>query len=384
MTSRAATSGPGRVALVHDYLTQYGGAEAVLEALHALWPGAPVFTTLYDAPLMRRLGFRVPSSAIYPLLPRAFRLPGRAAKVWTPIYPLVFRRLDLGGFDTVISSTSFAAHQVQVPPGAVHVAYCHSPPRFLYGLSSEVDHARLRARVPGLGAAYRLLRELDRQAARRVTAFVANSEVVRRRILRFYGRDARVIYPPVPTRAFAGARLDAGADYFFTWSRLVASKRIDIIVEAANRGRLPLLVAGDGPEEARLRAMAGPTVAFAGRPARATLLRLIERCRAVVFAAEEDFGMVPVEAMAAGKPVVAYGAGGARETVVPGVTGEWFPVQTPEALLSALRAFDPRRYDPLQCRSRAAAFDQDMFMEHMARFVEAVSRHGVATSGRFE
>ena len=263
---------------------------------------------------------------------------GRAAKTWTPFYPLVFRRLDLRGFHTVISSTSFAAHHVRVAPGARHIAYCHSPPRFLYGLTTEVDHARLRTRVPGMAALYRLLRRLDQQAAHDVTIFVANSEVVRQRIQDFYGRSAMVIYPPVDTQAFASTRPAAGSDYFLTWSRLVASKRIDVIIEAATRGRVPLVVAGEGPQERQLRAIAGPTVRFVGRPSRSMLLGLLERCRAVVFAAEEDFGIVPVEAMAAGKPVIVFGSGGARETVVQGLTGEWFASQSAEALLPVLRS----------------------------------------------
>lgn len=383
LTTGAPPSGEG-LAIVHDYLTQYGGAEKVLEALHELWPAAPIFTTFYNAPLMRSLGFRVAPAAVHPLLPDRILWRGGSTKLWTPLLPELFRRLNLQRYHTVISSTSFAAHHVRVATGAAHIAYVHSPPRFLYGLSTELDHARLRARVPGIGVLYAHMRRRDQEAGRRVTAFVANSGVVRQRIARAYGRAATVIYPPVDTAAFA---LDAPVprpEYFLTWSRLVASKRIDIIVDAATSGGFPLVVAGSGPDEARLRARAGTNVRFMGRVDLATLRTLLAGARAVVFAAEEDFGIVPLEAMAAGKPVIAYGAGGARETIVPGVTGELFPEQTAGALLQAFASFDPARYDRDACTRRARRFARGIFRRRMRKFVRSLTLDGVATSARIE
>ena len=357
------------LALVHDYLTEYGGAERVLEALAALWPQAPIFTTVYDRERMRALGFTLAPERIHPLVRPGLPYRGQARKLWTPLFPLLWARLDLRGFRTVVSSSSFAAHQVRVAAGARHICYSHSPPRFLYGLTTELDHRTLRRLLP-IRVLYGALRRADRRAARRVLTFVANSEEVRGRILRVYGRDATVIYPPVETAAFASVAASAERSYFLSYGRLVGSKRVDIAVEAANMAGAPLVVAGTGPEEARLRALAGPTVRFAGYVDTAERLRLLQGCLAVVFAAEEDFGMVPVEAMAAGRPVIAYGAGGVLESVVAGETGEFFRPRSPSALAECLQAFAPSRYDSARCRARAAPFDRAVFEARMRALVE--------------
>lgn len=358
-----------RPAIVHDYLLQYGGAEKVLEALHALWPQAPIYTTFYDRRRMARLGLRIAPEAVRPLLPGWLPHRGRAAKLWTLSYPPVWQSLNLQGYDLVISSSSFAAHQVRVAPGALHLCYCHSPPRFLYGLATDVDHDRLRRALPLLGPAYVALRAADRRAARRVSVFIANSREVQGRIERWYGRAASVIYPPVDTAAFTALERVPDEGYFLAWGRLVALKRMDLIVEAANAAAVPLVLAGSGPEEGRLRALAGPTVRMLGRVAPADLRRLLQRCRAVVFAAEEDFGIVPVEAMAAGKPVLAYGRGGALESVEPGRTGELFAPQIVTPLRDLLLGFDPARYDPAECRRAAARFDTAIFASRMRALV---------------
>lgn len=356
------------VVILHDYLMQYGGAEHVLKELCLLWPEADVFTTFYDTDRMRRLGFAVPNR-IQALLPTGLPHRGRTAKLWTFVYPLAWRLLDLSRYDLVISSTSFAAHHARVPADIPHVSYCHSPPRFLYGLTTELNHAQMRRRVPLLGLAYHALRVLDQRAARRVTVYVANSREVARRIAAIYGRTAEVIYPPVDVARFTVAMPRRG-QYFLTWGRLVASKRVDLLVRAASLADVPLIVAGTGPEEQRLRRLAGSRVRFLGRVSDQTRLDLIEGCRAVLFAAEEDFGLVPVEAMAAGKPVIAYGAAGALETVVPGVTGELFQPASAETLAALLARWDDDRYPVEQCRERAAQFDAALFRARMRALVE--------------
>lgn len=349
------------VALVHDYLTQYGGAEKVLEALHELWPLAPVYTTFYDPTQLLRLGFRIPSRSIRPILPSWLPHRGSFGKLWTPLYPLLFRRLSLARYDLVISSSSFAAHHVRASARTTHLCYCHTPPRFLYGLSTEVDHRRLRRWIPLLPLLYAALRALDRQAAARVTAYIANSREVQGRIRRCYDRDATVIYPPVDTAAFTASLSSTTGGYFLSYGRLVPSKRHDLAVQAATTGELPLIVAGRGGDLGRLRGLAGPTVRFVDSPDPPALRALLTGCRALVFAAEEDFGIVPVEAMAAGKPVIAFDGGGARESVVPGETGTFFTPQSHDALLEAMRNFDPGRYSPERCRARAAEFDAGVF-----------------------
>lgn len=364
----ALSESQARVAIVHDYLTQYGGAERVLEELCTLWPHADLYTTFYDHERMARLGFRVPRRP-RPLLPPWLPHHGGWAKPWTPVYPLVWRAFDARRYEVVISSTSFAAHQVRVAPGAIHVSYCHSPPRFLHGLTTELDHERIHRLFPLARPLYAAMRKLDQTAAARVTQYVANSGEVRARIERIYGRPAEVVYPPVDTARFAAAVPRPG-EYFLTWGRLVGSKRVDLLIRATALARVPLVIAGSGPEEPRLRALAGPQASFLGRVSDSRRLALLERCRAVLFAAEEDFGMVPVEAMAAGKPVIAYGVGGALETVVAGETGEFFYRQTPEALAELLARWGGARYDPARCRARAAAFDVAVFRRRMREVVE--------------
>jgi glycosyltransferase involved in cell wall biosynthesis len=316
---------------------------------------------------------------VHALFPSWLPHRGMVAKAWTPLYPPAWRLLDLRGYDLVISSSSFAAHHVRVDDGCVHVCYCHTPPRFLYGLTTEMDHAGLRRHLPVVAPLYPALRAADRSAARRVTAFVANSLEVQRRIGRYYARPATVIYPPVETALFHAVESVPGGDYFLSWGRLVASKRTDLIVEAATAAALPLVIAGAGPDERRLRGIAGPTVRFVHRPSGPALLRLLAGCRAVVFAAEEDFGIVPVEAMAAGKPVVAFGGGGALESVLPGVTGELFTPQAAEPLRHVLERFDPGRYDSAACRRHAARFDAALFATRMQAVIATVAGQGIAS-----
>jgi len=364
-----AAPAPPRVAILHDYLMQYGGAERVVEELCGLWPDADLYTTFHDRRRMAGLGFQVPAS-IRALFPAWLPHGGRLAKWWTFVYPLAWRCLNLNGYDLVISSSSFAAHHARVSPETPHLSYCHSPPRFLYGLTTELNHGRIRRLFPGAGLLYHWLRRLDQAAARRVTVFVANSSEVQRRIARVYGREAVVIYPPVDTEAFATIVPKPG-EYFLTWGRLVGSKRIDLVIQGANLAGVPLVVAGTGPAESRLRRLAGPTVRFVGRVTDHERQRLLERCRAVVFAAEEDFGMVPVEAMAGGKPVIAYGAGGVLESVIAGETGEFIAERTPRALATLLVHWDDSRYQPARCRARAAEFDLGIFRSRMRALGES-------------
>lgn len=369
---RTYSRGRPRVALVHDYLMQYGGAEKVLEALHTLFPRAPLYTTFFDERSLHALGFRVPAHFIRPMLPAWLPHQRGSAKLWTPVYPLLWRRLDLRRYDLVISSSSFAAHQVRVADHAVHVCYCHTPPRFLYDLPTEMDHQALRRRLPLLPRLYAWLRRLDQQAAAQVTHFVANSHEVQRRIARIYDRKSIVIYPPVDTAAFEALKAREDGRFFLCFGRLVASKRIDLAIAAANQCALPLVVAGSGPEERRLRSLAGPTVQVIRRPTDRDLGTLIASCSAVIFPSAEDFGMVPVEAMAAGKPVIALAEGGALETVVAGVTGEFFAPSSVEALTATLMRFDPARYSATACREQARRFDRAVFMARMHAFVDEI------------
>lgn len=359
-----------KLVLVHDYLYEYGGAERVLEALHELWPDAPIYTSLYD-PAAMPASFRswdIRTSWLQ-RLPRAQRY----AKLLFLLYPFAFRQFDLRGYDVVLSISAYMAKAAHAPDG-VHVGYVLTPPRFLWGYGTflrwDEMHPLVRAPLPPL---LRWLRRIDRRLGRRLDRVVAISEEVRRRVQRVYRRDADVIYPPVGTARLREARPVPGP-YYLVLSRLGASKRVDLAIEACNRLRLPLKIVGTGTDEQHLRGLAGPTVEFLGRLSDAEAAGYLAGCQALLFPGAEDFGIVPVEAQAAGRPVIALGEAGALETVSPGVTGELFRPDTVAALVDVLSSFEPSRYDPARCRDNAARFDTAVFQEQMRWYVQEATR----------
>ena len=358
-----------RVALVHDYLYVYGGAERSLAEMHAIWPQAPVFTLFY---VRDRLPAAFRDMDIRPTW--VDRLPGR--RRWQRLYalwqPLVFGALRLQGYDLVLSSASFGAKAVAAPPGARHVCYCYTPPRFLWGYAPGTARDHLpRALRLGERPLRAALRRWDRAAADRVDSFVAISRNVARRIARVYERPAEVIYPPVQTDRFR-QRAPAPGRYWLVVSRFEAYKRVDLAIAAANALQEELVIVGAGGDEPRLRRLAGPTVRFLGYQSEAAVAELLAGCRALLFPGEEDFGLTPLEANAAGKPVIAYGAGGALETVVPGVTGSFFTEPTAPALAEVMTAFDPAQFDPAVCRRQADRFAPATFRERLQVHVERV------------
>jgi glycosyltransferase involved in cell wall biosynthesis len=302
-----------RIALVHDYLNQYGGAERVLEEVHALWPEAPVYTSIYDRE-------RMPAAYRAWDIRTTFmqRLPGilRNHQPYLPVYPLAFSRLDLRGYDLVISSSSAFAKNVHPAPGALHICYCHSPMRFAWNYRNYARRERIgRAAGMLLWPVLRSVRLWDAAGTSRVDHLIANSRVVAERIRRFYGREATVVHPPVRTEGVAVAT-GAPDDFYLVVTRLVPYKRLDVVVEAFARTGRPLKVVGEGRDRAALERLAGPSVQFLGRVSDEEKNALYAHCRATIFPAEDDFGIAQVEAQAAGRPVLAYRAGGALETVV--------------------------------------------------------------------
>ena len=352
-----------RVALVHDYLTQYGGAERVLEALHRHFPDVMVATAILDLdalpPSFRRM--RIVDGGLS-------RIPvaGRHHRAFTPVYPMVFRQLGraVADADVVIADSSAWAHHIGVRDDQALVCYCHSPARFLYGDTDYLNPARL----PRLANAVLLplfagLRAQDRRAAIRVDRYLANSENVSRRIAGIYGRKSRVAYPPVDLTRFAG--IDASRrpeDWFLVVSRLVPHKRVDLAIAACERAGLPLKVIGDGRSRRDLDVLAGPNTTFLGWLDDAELVEHLSRCRALILPAAEDFGMTAVEAQASGRPVIAFGKGGALESVVEHETGVFFREATVESLLAAIGAFGERDWDPEACRTNARRFGTEPFL----------------------
>ncbi|MHB8619469.1 MAG: glycosyltransferase [Chloroflexota bacterium] len=363
-----------RVALVHDYLNQKGGgAERVLRSLFELFPRADVFTSIYQPENMPEAIRRMPVRTSF-----MQRLPGifRHHRQYMPLYPLAFRSFNLSGYDLVVTNTQGFANGVRMG-SATSVCYCLTPMRWAWNTGEYVGRETFGPLVRlGLAPAMRLVRRWDRAAADRVGHFVAISRVVAQRIRAAYGRQAEVIYPPVEVRQHCVEPADTIEDYFLVVSRLAPYKRIDLAVQACSRLNLPLLVIGEGRDRPRLQALAGPSVRFLGFVSDdAVVRRHYARCRAFLFPGEEDFGISPLEAQASGRPVIAYGAGGALDTVRPGVTGELFGRQTVDDLAEVLARFNHERYDAGAIRDHAMAFDSEVFKRRMAEFVDGVM-HG--------
>jgi glycosyltransferase involved in cell wall biosynthesis len=300
------------------------------------------------------------------------RLPGihRHHQLYLALYPVAFAGLDLSEYEVVLSNKSGFCHGIRTGD-AIHICYCLTPTRYVWDYDRYAEREALSYPVKtALRPLIALLRRWDYRAAQRVDHFVAISHAVRRRIRDTYAREATVIYPPVDTARFRPA--PAHDDYYLIVSRLVPYRRIDLAVQAFNLLGRPLVIAGDGRDREMLEAMAGPTVTFLGRVPDEDLPDLMARCRAYILPGEEDFGIAPLQAQAAGRPVIALGAGGALDTVIEGETGTFFRQSSPEALAAAVRAFDPEAVDPQACARNAARFDAHIFQQRLTHFVENV------------
>ncbi len=361
-----------QVALVHDYLMQgMRGAERVLAVFHDLYPDAPIYTLLHDPETMgpATAGWDIRTSFLQ-------RLPGakRFHRKLFPLMPLAVERLDLREYDLVISASSAWVKNVKPAPGATHICYCYSPARFLWHWSKEyvsslpagpIGRSLVRATLPAL-------RRWDKRGTRRVTGFVAISQAVHERIRRYFERDSVIIHPPVDTDRFLP--VDEEEDYFLIVGNLNRYKRVDLAIEAFNHLKLPLVVIGRGPEYERLRKLAGPTVQLLGWREDDEVAHHVARCRAFLMPQEEDFGIAPLEAQSAGRPVIAYAAGGALETIVDGQTGLLFAQQTPTALCEALYRFEQLTFDKEACRCNALRYGVERFKGQFGDFVDEVYR----------
>ena len=361
-----------RLTLIHDWLTTWGGGEQVLEAaLETLGP-APIHTMVYRPEVFRQssIGRQDIRTSFIQRLPRS-----RANhRLYLPLMPLAAEQFDLRGFDLVLSSSHVVAHGVLTGPNQLHLSYTHAPARYAWSLYREhLETAGLRRGITSW--AWRLLmhylRLWDSAAAHRVDAFIANSRWTADNIWRAYRRRADVIYPPVDIDSFQP--LEPREDYYLTVSRLVPYKRVDLIVEAFSRLGLPLRIVGTGPEMRRLSRIARGNVEFLGWQSKGQLQELMGRARAFVYAAVEDFGITLVEAQAAGCPVIAYGRGGARETVLDGETGILFKERSGEGILQAVRAFGGQSgaFDSATLRRNAIRFGKDRFKKELADLVHA-------------
>lgn len=359
-----------KIALVHDYLVQDGGAERVLQAFQDIWPDAPTFALLYDRERLPAFRGKDIRTSFLQRVPFALR----RYKWLMPFMPMATEGYNLGDYDVVLTSTSAFAKGVITRPDTLHVCYCHTPTRYLWSDThsyvNEIGLPRsVRRFVPFMLSDIRIW---DRLAADRVDRFVANSETVRKRIKKYYLRDSDVIPPPVDTGRFGISRTIG--DHYVAGGRLVAYKRFDIVVRAFNKLGVPLIIFGEGPELGRLKAAAKKNITFVGRVGEKEKAELYSTAIAYLHPQEEDFGITAVEAMASGRPVIAYRKGGAVETVVEGVTGEFLEEQTWEELANQIIRFAPERYDPLTIRRHALRYDSASFKRTMQEHVEAAWR----------
>ncbi|CAB1127835.1 conserved protein of unknown function [Candidatus Hydrogenisulfobacillus filiaventi] len=355
-----------RVALVHDWLVTMGGAERVLEEFARLFPEAPIYTGVV---IPERLSPLLRSHPIIPSFVQHWPGARRRYNRYLPFLAYAFEQFDLSGYDLVLSSSASVAKGVLTRAETAHVSYIHTPMRYawdLYPRYRDQEAKGLTRRL--MGPVFHWLRLWDRMSADRPDVLIANSRTVEARIAKHWHRRSYLIWPPVDVDRIGLSR--EPGEYYLVLSRLVGYKRVDLAVAAATRARLPLIVAGDGPDLPRLRRMAGPGVRFLGRVDEATRVALLQGAKALLFPGEEDFGITPVEAMAAGRPVIAYGRGGVLDSVEPGVSGVFFREQTVEDLLTAVEAAEALEWDRDRIRAQAERFRPQRFREELTRVIE--------------
>jgi glycosyltransferase involved in cell wall biosynthesis len=355
-----------KLALVHDHLNQFGGAERVLLNMSSLWPESKIYTLLYDK---KQLGKWFADKQIEESF--ISRLPGSQHhfKWYLPLMPAAVEQFNFSQYDVVLSSVSGLAKGVIVNPESLHICYCHTPTRYLWSdthtYTEELHQPWLVKKI--LPPVLTYLRMWDYIAAQRVDIFLANSQFVARRIKKYYHREARVIYPPVDTSQITMS--NEVDDYFLMVSRLRPYKRVDIAVKAFNKLGLKLKIIGTGEEEVHLKKLAKPNIEFLGSLPDVERNRYYSRAKAFINPQEEDFGITVVEAMAAGTPVIAYRAGGATESVTEGVSGTFFDEQSWEALADAVIRFDRKDYNPQIIRNNALQFDSLKFKQNLQQIV---------------
>ncbi|MBU1102188.1 glycosyltransferase [Patescibacteria group bacterium] len=393
-----------KLALVHDYLIRFGGAERVLLEMAKMFPGAPIYTLLYDE---QKMGKWFPSSRVQTSFLQKFPRWWRVRhKYLLPFLPAAVETFDLREFDLVISSSSVFAKGVVTRPKTTHINYCHNAARFLWDYNSDYLLEQSLGGLRGIAVKLMLnyIRLWDRSASRRVDYFIANSRATAARIKKFYRREAKVIYPPVEitniflnqrasrnpslstthsssvplrgTPVFAQGRGSPAADnnYFLIVSQLTPYKKIDVAVEAFNKLELPLVIIGEGPQKESLQKIAKSNIKIFGWQPDNITQEYFKNCTAFIFPGEDDFGMAPVEAMKYGKPVLALKAGGALETVLPGITGEFFDAAVPEVLADGVRRLRENlpNYSSLVIRKWAEKFSAERFRSEILEFIEKV------------
>lgn len=353
-----------KVAIIHDWLTIYGGAESIIRILHDMFPDAPIYTTVYNRENMpadfKKMDIRTSFIQKLPFAKKKYTS-------YLPLMPRAFEQFDLSEYDLVISSNTSCSKGVLTGANTLHICYCNTPMRYGWDFYHEYRSGKgALARMIISGMMHKI-RMWDRLSADRVDTFIANSYNVARRIMKHYRRESTVIYPPVRTSMFQKSNKDEG--FYLVVSRLVPYKRIDLVAEAFSKMGLPLVIIGDGSEYKNVVEKAAPNVKMLGRVNDSVVLDYMMRCKAFLFPGEEDFGITPIEAQACGKPVIAYGKGGALETVVADETGVFFQEQTVESVISTVRRFESMKFDADKIRKHSEKFSEDRFREELRDFI---------------
>lgn len=350
-----------KIAIVCDWLTVYAGAERVVYEMHQLFPKAPIYTSLYNKNACPAFDNADVRESELKYIPGARNFH----RVFFPFMPSAFERMDLSEYDLVISSSHSAAKGIITKPETLHVSYCHSPMRYVWDQSHSYQRG-FRSFSPFkilYSPVLHKVRLWDRLAAERVDHFLANSNYISRRIQKYYGRESEVVYPPVDLHKFRVAE-DKG-DSYLAVGRLIPYKRFDLVIKACEKMDRPLRVVGTGPEMKRLKKMAGANVEFLGQVTDEELQDAYQRSKALIFPQLEDFGIVPLEAMASGTPVIAYGKGGALETVKNGVSGLHFEEQTVESLVAAMKKFEKSKWDANEVAASVEEFSSARFKSEL-------------------
>lgn len=358
-----------KIALVHDYLTQRGGAERVFELLCKRYPEADIFTSLYDAQKSIDLEERIINTTFLQKIPGATKY----FRMLAPLYFPAFRSLDLQDYDLIISSSTSFAKAVRKKPQARHICFCHNVTRFLWDTETYLrEYGDYRYFAPLIEKVFQVIRNLDLKYAQEPDLYIANSSIVAQRIEKIYHKQATVVNYPIDTNNFVFS--DTKEEYYLASARMISYKRLDIIVEAFNWLGWNLLISGDGPEQEKLKAQALPNIQFLGHVSDRERKNLFSKAKSIIVAALEDYGLVPVEANASGTPVIAYGAGGVLDTQIPGKTGVFFQRQTPCSLQAALIEAGGISWDYQNIRHHAVSkFSEQSFFGKVERIIDQAS-----------
>lgn len=353
-----------KVALVYDHVNKIGGAERILEALHKIYPKAPLYTLVYDSE-------KAPWADKFKIIP-SFLQKIPLAKSFHEFFPVIpvfaFENLNFNKFDLVISITSAEAKGIITGPETLHICYCLTPTRYLWSHYRDYFPNKFISTISAPVIA--VMRLWDMIASKRPDKYIAISKHISQRILKYYCRNSYIIYPPVDLKKFNPKNDDKPGKYFLVVSRLVKYKHIEIAINACNKLKLPLKIIGSGLEKSNLLKIAGSTIDFVGNLTDSQLISYYQNCRALIFPQEEDLGITAVEAQACGKPVIAYSSGGATEIIKDHKSGEFFCPQTDEALMEKLKVFDDKKYKSESCRKQAELFEELKFKKHFSKFIK--------------